>query len=331
MEGVVAEALRAKAARGDHCEGIELLGPKALDRRVWYADGSERRLRGHTSDVMTVAECEGRVCSGSLDGSIRVWSMQGEATDEAEQTLVPEGARDAVICLSVWGSLLISGHGSGKLRVWTLATGACEQVLDGHTQRVCALAVCGSRLASSYSGGSIKVWAMGEAAPWTCERTLLGHTDWVRSMATWQGKVLSGSDDRSIRVWDIETGEQAATLVGHEGYVMALAVHCDRLFSTSCDGTIRVWGLGTWAALRTVQVLGRGTGQYPLCLAVSGSHLISGLHTNGDPRGVLVWSLETLELLHTLTQTNIFYVKALLVKHGAVWAGVGSYVVVWGR
>ena len=43
MEGVVAEALRAKAARGDG-SGIELelLGPKALDNRVGrrkYADG----------------------------------------------------------------------------------------------------------------------------------------------------------------------------------------------------------------------------------------------------------------------------------------------------
>ncbi len=64
MEGVVAEALRAKAAREDG-EGFEfeLLGPKALDDRVglgveWkrYADGGERMLKGHLGEVTVLAE-----------------------------------------------------------------------------------------------------------------------------------------------------------------------------------------------------------------------------------------------------------------------------------
>ncbi len=78
MEGVVAEAIRAKAARGKGCFEFELLGPKALDLRVglgvkwWeYADGGERRLKGHTDDVRAIVECDGRVCSWSEDGSIR--------------------------------------------------------------------------------------------------------------------------------------------------------------------------------------------------------------------------------------------------------------------
>ncbi len=100
----MAEALRAKAARGD-TTGLEfeLLGPKALRRRVWYADGGERRMKGHALDVVAIAECEGRVCSGSLDGSIRVWRTGEAADDEAELTLVPEGARDDVHSLSAWG------------------------------------------------------------------------------------------------------------------------------------------------------------------------------------------------------------------------------------
>jgi WD40 repeat protein len=253
------------------------------------------------------------------------------SADEPERTLEP---MDGVRCLSVWQGRLISGHGSGMLRVWNVATGACEQVLEGHSpQPARALAVSGSRLLSGSSDTSIKVWAMGEAAPWTCERTLLGHTDWVRTLATWRGKVLSGSDDRSIRAWDVETGEHAATLVGHESYVLALAMHGDRLFSASRDGTIRVWGLGTWEALRTVKVCGRGSLPHPWCLAVSGSHLISGSRTHGSLRqgGILVWSLETLELLHTLPQPTNSDVNALAAMHGAVLAGVGADVVVWGR
>ncbi len=67
MEGVVREALRAKAARGDG-EGLELglLGPTVLDGRVglgvdWeqHAYGGERRLKGPTSNVLALAEVGG--------------------------------------------------------------------------------------------------------------------------------------------------------------------------------------------------------------------------------------------------------------------------------
>ena len=44
-----------------------------------------------------------------------------------------------------------------------------------------------------------------------------------------------------------------------------------------------------------------------------------------------VWSLETLELLHTLPQPAMAAVSALLSVREGVWAGVGSDVVLWGR
>ena len=340
MEGVVAEALRAKDARLREDGGdfeFDLLGPKALDPRVglkvlWgdYADGGGRRLSGHTSYVWAVVECEGRVCSGSGDGSIRVWSMTAEATEE--RTLVPAGAKDDVCSLSVWAGRLISGHNGGRLMVWNVVTGTCDQVLRGHKDSVWAMAVCGSRLASGSDDRFVKVWAMGASGQRTCEMTLRGHTDCVRSLVGWQDKLLSGSDDTVILVWEVETGAHVAMLTGHAGGVLALLVHGDRLFSASRDGTIRVWALGTWAALLTVEAYGRGTGRYPWCLAVSGSQLVCGSfisHPPGLPGEVRVWGLEGLELQHTLPAGAD--VLALLAVEGEVWAGVGRDVVVWGR
>ncbi len=138
----------------------------------------------------------------------------------------------------------MSGHGSGKLRGWNVATGGCDQVLEGHGDPVMALAVCGSRLASGDSDGSIKVWGTGAGAGWICQRSLLGHAGVVWSLAGWQDKVASGSDDGSIRVWDVGTGAHDATLAGHSGPVRALVAHGDRLLSASRDGTIRAWGHG---------------------------------------------------------------------------------------
>ena len=75
--------MRAKAAVREKAPlKLRLLGAKALTRRrgmgvEWgrYAGGGEgRRLKRHSGLVLSLAQCEGRLCSGSWDGSIRVWN-----------------------------------------------------------------------------------------------------------------------------------------------------------------------------------------------------------------------------------------------------------------
>ena len=299
-----------------------------------YGAGGERRLDGHTDKVFAIAECAGRMCSGSEDGSIRVW---GGATLEHERTLRDEEDEDdGVGSLAAWEGHIISGHVSGVIRVWNVATGVCDRVLEAHAGEVNCLAVSGTRLVSGSDDMSVKVWAMGAGASWPCERTLVGHADLVVSLATWLDKVLSGSWDASVRVWDMGTGAHDATLTGHEDTIYGLAVHGDRLFSASFDGTIREWAMGTWAAVRTVQAYERGWRQYPCCLAVSGSKLISGSAGRDGAEeavqyDVRVWDLGTLECEHTLRQPAGSKVYCLAAGCGVVWGGVGNDVVVWGR
>jgi WD40 repeat protein len=134
------------------------------------------------ADVGALAKCEGRICTGSFDGSIRVW---GGTSLEHERTLRDEeDADDGVRSLAVWEWHLISGHASGAIRVWNVATGACDRKLQGHSRAVRFLAVSGARLVSG-SGMSLKVWAMGAGETWPCWRKLVGHTDLVASLATW--------------------------------------------------------------------------------------------------------------------------------------------------
>ena len=273
------------------------------------------------------------MCSGSWDGSIRVW---GGAALELERTLRDGENESRVWSLAAWEGNLISGHEDGAIRVWNVATGARDRKLEGHTDAVRCLAVSGTRLVSGSWDRSVKVWAMGAGASWPCERTLVGHARAVNTLATWRDKVLSGSDDNSMRVWDVGTGAHDATLTGHEGAVCGLAVHGDRLWSASRDGTIREWALGTWGAVRTVEAYGREGRQAPRCLAVSGSKLISGSErcvgaAREQRYEVRVWDLGTLECEHTLPQPAGAEVWCLAAGRGVVWGGVGSEVVVWGR
>jgi hypothetical protein len=343
MEEIVGEALRAKAAGSDG-KGFkfEFLGRKALVRRAqlgvkWeeYTDGDELRMTGGTQSIHAIAACEGRICSGSDDGSILVWSR---ATAQIERTLEPGGTGDAVYALAEWKGVLISGHDSGKLMVWNVVTGVCNQVLECHNSRVSALAVCGSRLASGSWGECIKVWAIGAGAPWVCERTLLNRTCQGLSLAVWQDKVLCASRDGRIHVYDVETGALDATLAGYQGEIYSFAVLGDRVWSASDDGIICEWDAETWAAVRTVEVYEPGSWKLLFSMVVSGSKLVCGLVSmeaidpDDDPETeVLVFDLKTLDLQHTLQQPDKADVEALVAVDGEVWASVGTDVVVWGR
>ena len=339
VEGLVGEALRVKAAvRAKAAVELGQLGAKALTRRrgwgvEWgrYSEGAGgRRLKGHTHGVRALAVCDGRMCSGSADGSIRAWSL---GTLEAERVLLGKES-EGVYALAVWEGQLISGHESGKVRVWDVGTGERRRELDGRAASVRSLCVVGSRLAVGLSHESIKVWAMGPGPEWPCERTLKGHTSWVASLVAWKGRLISGSADQTIRVWELETGGQVAALAGHRGPVYGLLVHGERLFSASGDGTIGIWAAGTWAALAGVRAYDLGaSGRLPRCLAVSGSKLVSGpvgciLGTQCEVR---VWDAESLAFERTVLQPVGADVMCLVALGGEVWGGVAGDVVVWGR
>ena len=342
MEGLVGEALRAKAAvRAKATVELGQLGAKALTRRRgrgvdWGrysgAGGGGRRLKGHPGSVFALAECEGRMCSGSEDGSIRIWSL---ATLEEERVLDNEG--DSVKALAAWEDQVISGHRSGKVRVWDVASGQRRRELLGHTLRVESLCVVGSLLASGSADGSIRVWTTGPGPEWPCARTLAGHGSWVQALAGWEGRLIGGCWDSTILVWHLETGELEATLNGHTRAVSALLARGERLFSASYDGTIRAWALGTWAAAAAAAAYDvRDAGQYPRCLAASGPRLVTGSEaarqsSEHTPYEVRVWDPRTLACERRLRQPAGAEVFCLAAAGGEVWGGVGSEVVVWGR
>jgi hypothetical protein len=281
IEGLISEASRVKLISASERAAVRfrLLGPKALVPRArcgvqWarYVGGGERRLDGHTADaVSAVAECQGRMFSGSYGGSIRSWNR---TTLAAERVLVDGEA--AVLCLREWGGLLISGHGDGRVRVWDVLSGRCDRVLDGHGGDVFALSVCGTRLLTGSEDQSINVWCMGAQTVWPCERTLVGHTNGVIALAAWGDCLVSGSNDRTIRVWAVESGRVEAVLCEHTDSVSALVVHGEWLFSASRDHTVRVWRAGPWELVHTVEVYGPGSTQYVYSLAVCGPHLLTG-------------------------------------------------------
>ena len=344
---LVAEGWKAKqAVRSGSAFQPRLLQANALAPRrgngiSWERTGvgDERRLHGHRGGVLALAECGGRVYSGSLDGSIRVWDRRALA---AERTL-HDDPDDIVAALAAWGGRLFSGHRCGLVRVWNLATGECEQRLEGHAGRVEALAACGAVLASGSRDASVRLWATGDgpglaspygpAGPWRCCRALVGHQGPVLCLVAAHGRVVSGSLDCTIRVWNTETGDTDAVL-RHEDAVRGLAAHGGRLYSVSEDGTVRSWAAGSWAALRAVQACNPLSRQYLCCAAVCGLALVTGMcnpryHSSAE---LWVWDLTTLQLRRRI-QHGLQHgqdVTCLTAAGGELWTGMGLEVAVWG-
>ncbi len=104
-----------------------------------YREGVGLQLKARGSDVLAIVECDGRICSGSKDWPIQVWSRESE---KHEQTLYDDSGSDededdsddearinalAMKC----DDRLISGHYSSKLREWR---GACPSMSSSATQ-----------------------------------------------------------------------------------------------------------------------------------------------------------------------------------------------------
>jgi WD40 repeat protein len=196
-----------------------------------------RELKGHDGSVYALAVgLDGKLYSGSVDKTIRVWSSDGVHL----QTL--EGHTETVWTLAVGtNGKVYSGSGDNTVRVWCGDDGTHLQTLKGHIDVVTSLAEGLDGKVYSGSGDcTIRVWSADDGAHLD---TLDGHARAIMALVVGlDGKVYSGSKDATIRVWSGANGKHLQVLRGHANDVVALTVGMDgKIYSASKDATIRVW------------------------------------------------------------------------------------------
>jgi WD40 repeat protein len=188
------------------------------------------------------------------------------------RTLPACGAVNALVVLP--DGRLASGSADSTIRLWDLASGACERVFEGHQAGVRALAVLpDGRLASGSNDRTIRLW---DPASGYSSALFKGLQSWVRALAVLpDGHLASGSDEKNIRIWDPASGSCLAVFKGHQGRVRALAVFPDgRLVSGSEDCTVRIWDPASGACLAVFkghQGMVRALAVFPDGRLVSGS------------------------------------------------------------
>jgi WD40 repeat protein len=214
--------------------------------RLWTSNGEAvAELAGHSRSVTGATVLnDGRVLSWSADGTLRLWAS------DATALAAPKGHRSPVrdtLVLSDGRLLSWTDERSGTMWLWD-ADGAALAELKGHSSWVVgARTLSDGRLLSWSDDGTLRLWMADGAAL----AEMKGHGSIVESaIALSDGRLLSWSRDGTLRLWTSD-GASLAEMKGHSGPVEgAVGLTDGQIMSWSKDGTLRLWASdGTFLSL----------------------------------------------------------------------------------
>lgn len=207
-----------------HSSGKLLLSVSA-DRqvRVWNSTTGELVHRFTDSPHLVSFACfvDDSVAIALADGAIELW-------DDPMKGAVPRHFRGhvgPVYTLAATANLLVSGGADRTVRVWSVRTGRCLFVLEGHVEPVRSLALdkSGTKLLSSSDDRTIRLWNLSNGL---CLNSFDAHTDSVRAIA-WhpsEHTFVSGGGDWALRLWNVDgrllrvlDGNKHSTVMVHFG------------------------------------------------------------------------------------------------------------------
>lgn len=227
-----------------------------------------------------------------------------------------------ITCLKLRGERIITGSDDCTLRVWSVATGRCTQVLNGHVGGVWALQLSkdGKIAISGSTDRTVRVWntETGELL-----HTLNGHTSTVRCMSLRGNILITGSRDSTIRMWDIAEGKCIRSFIGHLAAVRCVKFDGITIVSGAYDNKINVWNSAEGTLEHVLQ--GHRDRVYSLHFDSERGLVISGsLDTT-----IRVWNVRTGECLQTLIGHQSLTSGMKLRENFLVSANADSTIKVW--
>jgi WD40 repeat protein/uncharacterized caspase-like protein len=209
------------------------------------------RFEGHEDGVISVGfSSDGIIASGSLDKTIKLWSIDGKLL----KTLTGHTEPVYSISFAPDGKTIASGSVDATIKLWNVKDGSLITTLKGHTQTVnnVAFSPNGQTIASASADKTIKIWSQDGRLL----KTITGYNFPVLNVAFSPDNksIAAGGEDKTIKIWDINDGRQLKTLSGHQGWVNTLNYSRDgkNLVSGSADKNIILWNVADGKLIKTI-------------------------------------------------------------------------------
>lgn len=246
--------------------------------------------------------------SEKIPGNVKIWDPLNSWTLIRNYT----NHSDTVWALDyIDEDTMISGDGSGLIRIWLISTGQTKRTIHPNGGSVYSLKMLSNdlNLAVGLSSSDISIFDINTGSLVT---TLSGQTS-VRDLVQISEDLLaSSSSDNSVRIWNLTTNTCKFILQGHTSGAFGLKkINSQVLASGSADTTIKLWNIVTGQEIRT---LTGHTSYLEWSLDLLNSQtLISGSY-DGTFR---VWDWSTGDCLRTIKTPNSYQIYSL-----AVWKPV---------
>lgn len=224
------------------------------------------------------------VITGSHDNTVRIWPVGAGAGSNAFSPLVHNSyvndlavvnrANDSAVPLR-----LVTGSGSGEIKLWDLDAGELITIIADNSGRILSVAanVDGSLIASGSGNGTLKVWPVEAIASQKSQTNLRGRALKATGPAmtalafhpTNPNLLISGDRTGTLHVWDIARNQITLTLASspptsnsstssnaaqNVSEIVSLSVSPDGRYVASASNSnfIHVWDIETGRLIQTL-------------------------------------------------------------------------------
>ncbi|WP_052050234.1 AAA-like domain-containing protein [Leptolyngbya sp. KIOST-1] len=177
-----------------------LTGGNDKTARLWAKDGTLLHTLVHQDTVHRVAfsPTGDRLVTGSLDGTLQVWSLAGQRLHHIQAHPQPVWG----VAVSADGALMATASSDRTVKLWR-ADGSLKATLPtSEVAWAVAFSPNGRQVAAALLDGTIPRWTpQGQPLP-----TLLAHQSevWDITYCPGSNRLVSASSDHTVKVWDAE-------------------------------------------------------------------------------------------------------------------------------
>jgi WD40 repeat protein len=306
----------AKYREGNIRRVRELLASCPNDLRGWEWDYLSHTLDKSVTSIATgqdgvisfaLSPDGKRVVSGGWDRTIKIWDL----ADGIELVTINLGDRNAYldalyhgdveglrqarlslawsVAFSLDGKQIASGHASGEIKIWDVATGKQLKTLEGHRDEVDSIAFSPDGKLMATVASEVKLW---DTTNWTELMSLSDPETGMESCVTFSqdGKRIAsaGGWDGQIKVWDTLTGQRIWSIRGYYYWAYSVSFSPDgKLLASGGDNHVKLWDATTGSNVMTLR--GHDATVYSVSFSPDGKYVASGGYDNM----IRIWDIAT--------------------------------------